>query len=77
MTYSRMDIEIERTGGYAMPIMTECNSGAWLKEVRKRVDRLQAALVTGDRDRAQIEARELVAASQIAYEEVVHEARKV
>lgn len=56
-----------------MPIMTECNSGAWLGEVKKRVDRLQAALVTGDMDRAQSEARELVAASQIVYGEVVHE----
>lgn len=51
----------------------ECNSGAWLAEVKKRTDRLTAALATGDKDRAIAEARELVAASQIVYGEVVHE----
>lgn len=53
--------------------MKECNSGAWLAEVKKRADRLTAALATGDKDRAIAEARELVAASQIVYGEVVHE----
>lgn len=56
-----------------MPIMKECNSGAWLAEVKKRTDRLTAALATGETDRARAEARELVAASQILYGEIVHE----
>lgn len=73
MTYSRIDIEIERTGGYAMPIMKECNSGAWLGEVKKRVDRLTALLAVDRKEQALAEARELVAASQILYGEVVNE----
>jgi hypothetical protein len=54
-------------------IMKECNSGAWLKEVKKRLDRLTAALAVESNERALAEARELVAASQILYGEVVNE----
>ena len=54
-------------------IMKESNSAEWFKEVKKRVDRLQAALAVGKMEAAQAEARELVAASQILYGEVVSE----
>lgn len=56
-----------------MPVMKESNSGEWLKEVEKRADRLKAALAVGQMDRAQAEARELTAASQILYDEVQSE----
>lgn len=56
-----------------MPVMKESNSGEWLKEVEKRADRLKAALAVGQMDRAQVEARELAAASQILYGEVLSE----
>lgn len=54
-------------------ILKESNSTEWFKEVKKRVDRLQAALATEKLDAAQAEARELVAAAQILYGEVVNE----
>lgn len=56
-----------------MPVMTKCNSGAWLAEVEKRADRLKAALAVGQIERAHAEARELAAASQILYGEIVSE----
>lgn len=54
-------------------MILKSDSTEWLKEVKKRVDRLQAALATDKLDAAQAEARELVAASQILYGEVVNE----
>ena len=54
-------------------IMKECNSGAWLGEVKKRVDRLTALLAVERHEQALAEARELVAAAQILYGEVVNE----
>lgn len=54
-------------------ILKASNSAEWLKEVNRRIQRLQAALVTEQREAAQAEARELVAASQILYGEVVNE----
>lgn len=59
-----------------MPIMTECNSGSWLAEVKKRTDRLTALLAVDRLDSALAEARELVAASQILYGEIVNEKEK-
>jgi hypothetical protein len=73
MTYSRMDIEIERAAGYAMPVMKECNSGEWLKEVKRRIERLEVNLAVCRNDAALAEARELIAASQILYGEIVNE----
>ena len=54
-------------------IMSECNSGEWLKEVEKRADRLKALLAVDRLEQALAEARELVAASQILYGEIVNE----
>lgn len=59
-----------------MPIMKECNSGEWLKEARKRLDRLTALLAVDRKEQALAEARELVAAAQILYGEVVNEQAK-
>jgi len=87
-----MDIEIERAGGYAMPVMKECNSGEWLKEARNRLERLEKLLarkepagvepsirakLADDTRRSMLaEARELIAASQILYGEIVNEGEK-
>lgn len=76
MTYSRMDLEIERAGGYAMPIMNQCNSGEWLKEVKRRVERIEVNLAVARSDAALAEARELIAASQILYGEIVNEGER-
>lgn len=73
-------------------IMKECNSGEWLAEVKKRVDRLEKLLarkepvgvapstrmkLADDTNRSmKAEARELVAAAQILYGEVVNELEK-
>lgn len=54
-------------------ILKASNSAEWLKEVKKRIDRLNVALKLGETESAQAEARELVAASQILYGEVVNE----
>lgn len=54
-------------------IMKECNSAAWLKEVERRADRIKAALAVGKSDKAMAEARELIAASQIMYGEIINE----
>lgn len=54
-------------------IMKECNSGEWLKEAKKRLDRLTALLAVDRKEQALAEARELVAAAQILYGEVVNE----
>ena len=53
--------------------MKECNSGEWLKEVERRADRLKALLAVDRLEAALGEARELVAASQILYGEIVNE----
>jgi hypothetical protein len=59
-----------------MPIMKECNSGEWLKEAKKRLDRLTELLAVDRKEQALAEARELVAAAQILYGEVVNEQAK-
>ena len=54
-------------------ILKASNSAEWLKEVERRVIRIQSAIGSGNLESAQAEARELVAASQILYGEVVNE----
>lgn len=54
-------------------ILKASNSAEWLKEVERRVIRIQSAIGSGNLDTAHAEARELVAASQILYGEVVNE----
>lgn len=54
-------------------ILKASNSAEWLKEVERRVIRIQSAIGSGNLESAQSEARELVAASQILYGEVVNE----
>lgn len=56
----------------ALP-MKQCNSGEWLKEVEKRADRLKTLLAVDRLEQALSEARELIAASQILYGEIVNE----
>jgi hypothetical protein len=56
--------------------MKECNSGEWLKEAKKRLDRLTELLAVDRKEQALAEARELVAAAQILYGEVVNEQAK-
>lgn len=52
-------------------IMKECNSAAWLAEVKKRVAKLDS--LTGEA--AWQEAHELVAAAQILRDEIAVESR--
>lgn len=54
-------------------IMKECNSAAWLAEVKKRVAKLDS--LTGEA--AWNEAHELVAAAQILRDEIAVESGKV
>lgn len=72
-----------------MPVMKECNSGEWLKEAKNRIERLEKLLsrkepagvavstrvkLADDTQRSMLsEARELAVASQILYDEIVHE----
>lgn len=56
-----------------MPVMQKCNSGEWLREAERRLDRLKTCLATGRQESAIAEARELIAASQILYSEIVVE----
>jgi hypothetical protein len=57
-------------------IMQQCTSGEWLKEARKRMDRLTVLLAVERHEQALAEARELIAASQILYGEIVNEQHK-
>ncbi|MEI5996815.1 hypothetical protein H3V53_06255 [Paraburkholderia bengalensis] len=53
--------------------MQQCNSGEWLKEAKRRVDRIQTCLAVDRRESALAEARELIAAAQILYSEIAVE----
>lgn len=56
-------------------IMKECNSAAWLKQVKKHIIRLEQFMVMGKPHLD--EARELSAAANILCEELMHENAKV
>ena len=71
--YDETGLPMLATTDKGAPVMQKCNSGEWLKEAKRRIERLETCLAVQRTDGALAEARELIAASQILYGEIVNE----
>jgi hypothetical protein len=74
--YDETGLPMLATADKGAPVMQKCNSDEWMKEVKRRVNRVDACLATNRSGYARMEILELIAAAQILYGEIVNEQKQ-